>query len=134
MNVREIAASELSNLLELYQHLDAKDDSVPDMDIVETIWQELRVSPYHRYFGAYLDGRLVSSCALTLVPSLRRGYRPYGLIENVVTDPDYRKQGFATAVLKKALELLVMLKAALAYQALVSVESLKMLLETTLLS
>lgn len=104
MNVREIAASELPRLLELCQHLDTKDDSVVDRDTVEAIWQELRVSPYHKYFGAYVEGLLVSSCALTLMPNLTHGCRPYGVVENVVTDPSYRKQGLATAVLKKALD------------------------------
>ncbi len=103
MNVREIAASELSGLLELYQHLHAKDDPIPDRDTVEAIWQELRVSPYHKYFGAFHEGRLVSSCTLTLTPNLTRGCRPYGLIENVMTDARHRRRGFASAVIGTAL-------------------------------
>lgn len=104
MNVREIAASELSSLLELYQHLHAKDDPLPDKDTVEAIWQELRVSPYHKYFGAFHEGRLISSCALALTPTLAAGCRPYGVIENVVTQASHRNRGFASAVLKKALD------------------------------
>lgn len=104
MNVREITASELKNLLELYQYLHTEDDPLPDLDTMESIWQEIRVSPYHKYFGTYVEGRLVSSCALTLTPNLTRGCRPYGVIENVVTDASFRKRGFASAVLKKALD------------------------------
>jgi ribosomal protein S18 acetylase RimI-like enzyme len=104
MNVREIKASELKDLLMLYQHLHADDDPLPDLDTIESIWQELRVSPYHKYFGVYVEDRLVSSCTLTLTPNLTRACRPYGVIENVVTDASFRNRGFARAVLKKALD------------------------------
>lgn len=50
-----------------------------------------------------MDGGLVASCTLTLTPNLTRGCRPYGVIENVVTDVGFRKRGFAKAVLEKAL-------------------------------
>jgi GNAT superfamily N-acetyltransferase len=39
------------------------------------------------------------------VPNLTRGARPYGLIENVVTHPDWRGRGIGTAVLHHALNL-----------------------------
>lgn len=103
MDVREIKASELKDLLRLYEHLHANDDPLPDLDTVEAIWQELRVSPYHKCFGVYIEGRLVSSCTLTLTPNLTRACRPYGVIENVVTDTSFRNRGFAKAVLQKAL-------------------------------
>lgn len=104
MNVRELKAFELKSLLALYRHLDLADDPASDLDTIEAIWQELRVSPYHKYFGAFFDGQLVSCCALTLTPNLTGGCRPYGLIENVVTHSAHRRQGFAKAVLEKALD------------------------------
>ncbi|MNR15599.1 putative acetyltransferase [compost metagenome] len=103
MQIREIASSELAELLALYRHLHAGDDPTPAMDVVETVWQELVSSSGNKYFGAYAEGRLVSSCTLAVIPNLTRGCRPYGLIENVVTDANYRKRGFASAVLAEAL-------------------------------
>lgn len=90
--------------LRCMSNLHTEDDPLPCIDSIEAIWQELRVSPYHKYFGAYVEDRLVSSCTLTLTPNLTRGCRPYGVIENVVTEANFRKRGFASAVLKNALD------------------------------
>ena len=45
----------------------------------------------------------MSSCTLAIVPNLSRGARPYGVIENVVTDAAHRQRGLGRAVLHAAL-------------------------------
>jgi GNAT superfamily N-acetyltransferase len=40
---------------------------------------------------------------LTIIPNLTRGAQPYGVIENVVTHPDFRRQGIGTRILQAAL-------------------------------
>ena len=37
-----------------------------------------------------------------IIPNLTHGQRPYAFIENVVTDKDFRKKGYATACLNYA--------------------------------
>ncbi len=102
MNVRLIHPNELSELLTLYEHLHSSDEPLPELSVVQAVWQELMANPRYKYFGCYVNSVLVSSCTLTVVPNLTRGCKPYGLIENVVTHASYRNQGCGKAVLARA--------------------------------
>ncbi len=103
MEIREIAGSELEKLLSLYRHLHASDDPLPERIVVEALWQEMQNNPLLKYFGAFIEHALVSSCTLAIVPNLTRGCRPYGVIENVVTHNDFRRKGYGRSLLHHAL-------------------------------
>jgi GNAT superfamily N-acetyltransferase len=101
---RPIRKDELGRLLDLYAHL--HDNDVPlSMDgHLEDLWDEILTNPLLHYLVGEIDGELISSCTLAIIPNLTRGARPYGLIENVVTRRDYRKRGFGTRILRHALQ------------------------------
>lgn len=101
--VRRIHKNELTNLLELYQHLHPDDTPLELTGEVEQLWDAILEDPKLNYFVAEMNGQIVSSCTLAVVPNLTRAARPYGLIENVVTHPDNRCRGFGTQVLQFAL-------------------------------
>jgi GNAT superfamily N-acetyltransferase len=103
METRELKESELDELLDLYSHMHAEDDPLAERKVVEDVWQEIRNNPCFKYFGIYVDGKLVSSCTLSVIPNLTRGCRPYGVIENVVTHAVYRRRGYASGILMHAL-------------------------------
>ncbi len=54
------------------------------------------------YYPVEVDGKIVSSCNLIIIKNLTRNLRPYGLVEHVITHPDYRKRGYGTKALQKA--------------------------------
>ncbi len=104
MAIRRIAPTELPELLKLYAVLHPEDPLLdPAQSQVHEVWNRILGSDHWRYYVAEHNGRLVATCTLSIIPNLTRGLRPYGLIENVVTHPDFRRRGFATAVLRFAL-------------------------------
>lgn len=101
MLVRRLAHDDLASLLALYVYLHSEVQAASE--ILDETWRNICADPRLHYFAAQFEGELVATCALTLVPNLTRGARPYGLIENVVTAPAFRCQGIGTAVLQYAL-------------------------------
>ena len=105
MSIRRITSDELPELLRLYAFLHPEDPVVdPDDPNVKHLWARILTDENLRYYAAEADGVIVATCTLTLIPNLTRNLRPYGLIENVVTDSGFRRRGFATAVLRHALD------------------------------
>jgi len=101
LEVRPVKKEELGELLELYFHLHG--EAAPEIDgRIRDIWNSILSNPnYHIIVGRAGD-KLVSTCILVVVPNLTHGQRPYAWIENVVTHPDHRGKGYATAVLDYA--------------------------------
>ena len=101
--IRPIHSDELTSLLSLYRHLHPSDPELAVTADVERLWQRILSDSQLRYLVADVAGRIVSSCSLAIIPNLTRGARPYGVIENVVTHPDFRRQGIGTRILQAAL-------------------------------
>jgi GNAT superfamily N-acetyltransferase len=105
MNLRRATAQDLPAILRLYGFLNPSDPVLNSTDeSVRQLWSGIMADHRLRYFIAETDRRVVATCTLTLIPNLTRNLKPYGVIENVVTDPEFRKQGLATAVLRHALK------------------------------
>ncbi len=103
METRELKESELDALLILYSHIHAEDDPLTERNVVEDVWREIQGNSNFKYFGAFFNRKLVSSCTLSVIPNLTRGCRPYSVIENVVTHADYRRKGHARGIHRHAL-------------------------------
>ena len=102
--IREIKLDELSDLLALYAQLHPGDTAGPE-DRVSVVWEHIMADPDYHIIVAETDGKLVASCVITVIPNLTHGARPYALIENVVTDAGYRRQGWASRCLDYAKQL-----------------------------
>jgi len=93
------------NVLGLYRHLHEADEPLPNAPELHELWAKILGQPGLTCIVGEDEGGLVSSCCVAIVPNLTRGGRPYALVENVVTHRDFRKRGFATAIVKHALSL-----------------------------
>ena len=102
--IREITGQDLEGLLQLYTQL--HDNPLPEKDkSLYGLWERILEDPNHHIIVAEEEGRIVSSCVCIIVPNLTHSQRPYALIENVITDEDYRKMGLASACLNYAKEI-----------------------------
>jgi ribosomal protein S18 acetylase RimI-like enzyme len=105
IKARLVKKEELNSLLSLYKYLIPDDIELEIDKEVEEHWNEILSDPNLFYIVIEEDGKIVSSCTLAVIKNLTRSARPYGLIENVVTHPDYRNKGYGTTVLNKAVEI-----------------------------
>ncbi|HEY3424353.1 MAG TPA: GNAT family N-acetyltransferase [Negativicutes bacterium] len=103
--VRLIRYEELEELLALYKNLNPDDPELIKDNALNLLWNEIYHDPGLYYLVLAIEGKLVASCTLAIIKNLTRNARPYGLIENVVTHPDYRKKGYGTKVLQKAIDI-----------------------------
>lgn len=103
ITVRTLAAADLGALLDLYVQLHPLD--IPcARDAAERVWCTILANPWLIYIGAFADGVLVSTCHAAVVPNLTRAARPYGVIENVVTDTRWRRRGFGAIAMRALLD------------------------------
>ncbi|QZA79041.1 GNAT family N-acetyltransferase [Deefgea tanakiae] len=103
MHIRTLEKSDLPALLKLYEHLHFEINPLPPQQLIEDIWTEILGNHRIKYFGYFERNQLISSCTISITPNLTRGFRPYGLIENVVTHQDHRKRGYGKQILNAAL-------------------------------
>ncbi len=102
--VREAKNEDLKGLLELFLFL--HEDSIPEnSEYMERTWKTILNDPNHHLIVNEVDGRIVSSCDLVIIPNLTRKVRPHAFVENVVTHADHRNKGYAGECLDHARKL-----------------------------
>jgi len=103
MEYREANGADLAGLLDLLIQL-KPDDQRLDQGSARKIWDQIQSLGNIRYYLALDGDKPVSTCNITIIPNLTRGGLPFGLIENVITDTGYRKQGIGKKVLEMAID------------------------------
>jgi GNAT superfamily N-acetyltransferase len=104
MEVRIIKKGEIGALIKLYDHLHDNDNPVSSEESMLRVWSEIQDNNQFAIFGGFKNDKLITSCAISIIPNLTRDCRPYGVIENVVTHESYRKNGYGKIILTSTLE------------------------------
>ena len=102
--IREITRDDFDGLMKLYTQL--HDNPMPEKtyNLLE-LWNRIMNDKDHHIIVAEVDGKIVSSCVCVIIPNLTHNQQPYAFVENVITDEEYRKKGYATECLNYAKEI-----------------------------
>jgi GNAT superfamily N-acetyltransferase len=95
-------AADLAALLALFAASEVSQHADP-RERAERIWAQTLARDGLTVFVSEMDSQIVSTCMLVTFPNLLRGGRQHGVIENVVTHPDYQGRGHGRAVVGAAL-------------------------------
>ena len=106
IKIREIIQDDLEDLLKLYEQLGPNPFVQVDEHIL-TVWNNILQNKDYHIVVADVDGAVVSTCTCVIIPNLTHNQRPYAVVENVVTDQNFRGKGYATSCLNYAKEIAI---------------------------
>lgn len=107
MEIRKATGTDAEDLKTLYFDYLTHYPPTEEQDMQQ--WADM-LNKFEKDENMYLlvaieDGKAVSSVQMAIVESLTHNVRPFAVIENVVTHEDYRKKGYASALLERATEI-----------------------------
>jgi len=104
LEMRECRPEDLSGLLYLYAQLHSQMEPTIN-DRIIAVWEQIMRDENQHVLAGFLDGAMVSSCVINIIPNLTHDQRPYSVIENVITDTNMRSRGYASSLLSEAKEI-----------------------------
>ena len=106
IKIREIIQDDLEDLLKLYEQLGPNPFVQVDEHILD-VWNKILQNKDYHIIVADVDGAVVSTCTCVIIPNLTHAQRPYAVVENVVTDQNFRGKGYATSCLDFAKQIAI---------------------------
>ena len=107
MLIRQAEEKDVMDIKDLYFNFLTKYPPKEEQDI--EAWKQLinEINKSERLFLLVVeeDNRVVSTVQLGIIPSLTHNMRSFAVGENVVTDENYRKKGFASMLLQEAIKI-----------------------------
>jgi len=103
IHVRVATSLDLETVLALMQFLHPEDTHPPDT-ASQSVFKEILESGNFMITLAEINDEVIGSCYTNVIPNLTRTAKPYAVIENVVTHPDFRRRGVGKALVTDALE------------------------------
>lgn len=102
--IREAKKEDLERIVELYGFLDPTNDFQDKIKLNET-WDEILSNGYVKCLVLEVDGIIVASSTVNILPNLTRGIKPYSIVENVITHPDYQGNGYGKRIMNHIIEM-----------------------------
>jgi GNAT superfamily N-acetyltransferase len=102
--IRMAVKEDLKKILDLYKFLFPEEDYTLNENYTKTWDSILGNADVLRYFVFEKDNKIICSACISVIPNLTRNNRPYAVIENIITHPDYRRKGYGRQIMQKCIE------------------------------
>jgi GNAT superfamily N-acetyltransferase len=104
VGVRLARAGDLAAVIGLLSMLHDPGDAEAIPREARTMFERILRQYGRRLLVAEVDGRIVGTTDVLVVENLSRGLRPWAAVENVVVDPQSRRQGVGRALVQAAVD------------------------------
>jgi GNAT superfamily N-acetyltransferase len=106
--IRAATEEDIPRILELYEELvtstaPAEIGRTTSLDDYRRIYQEARVMPGHELIVAEEEGEVIGTLVIVIVPNLSHKGLPWAIVENVVTDRRFQRQGIGRLMMEYAI-------------------------------
>ena len=95
---REAEANDFDRIARLYRQLHPR-DPLPRNGLLERTFEQILATPGLRLFVLELDGVVVATTYLNVIPNLTRSASPYAVVENVVVEESRRGSGIGKRIM-----------------------------------
>jgi RimJ/RimL family protein N-acetyltransferase len=103
IDFRDACATDFAAILTLYAQLNPEDSPDPTTEL-RRVYDRIMTIDGLRLFVLEIDGTVIATTYLNIIPNLTRGGSPYALIENVVVAEALRGHGYGKALMAHTLD------------------------------
>ena len=101
--IRWATEKDIPRILDLYEELTEEKQSVA-IETINSVFAEIVSIPNQEFLVADENDYVVGSLFLQIVPNLSHGARPWAVLENMIVDSRFRRQGIGRRLLEYALD------------------------------
>ena len=108
--IRLAEERDVARIVELYCELTISDSAVehsrnPTLADYQLIFAEIRADPRQKLSVAELQGEVVGTIVLLVIPNLSHNGTPWAFLENLIVTEKHRRRGLGRMLLEHAVEL-----------------------------
>jgi len=102
VTVRKAAVRDIPRILELYEELTEKKQDISPAK-AKQVFKQINDISAGKFLVAEKDGEVLGTLYIQVIPNLSHNGTPYAIIENVVVDKRFHKQGIGRQLIENAL-------------------------------
>ena len=102
VTVRKAAVRDIPRILELYEELTEKKQDISPAK-AKQVFKQINDISAGKFLVAEKDGEVLGTLYIQVIPNLSHNGTPYAVIENVVVDKRFHKQGIGRLLIENAL-------------------------------